>query len=77
MRGCASRNELFAGTVGSRSQCRRYCDENVNCASFEWWGEENIHPSFGPNYCQVSTTCTYEFSTITRVKHQSILYVKG
>ena len=77
MRGCPSRNEIFKGRVHSRGQCRRICDENPECVSFEWWGDMNPHPSFGQNYCQVSSSCTYERSNKTRITHKSSLYIKG
>ena len=77
MRGCSRRNEIFKGTVHSRSQCRRICDGNLECLSFEWWGDSNPHPRFGPNYCQVSSSCTYELSNKTIITHKSILYIKG
>ena len=77
MRGCSGRNEIFIGTVESRDQCRRTCDENLECLSFEWWGDLNPHPRFGPYYCQVSSSCTYERSKKTIMTHKSILYIKG
>ena len=77
MRGCSNRNEIFKGAVHSRSQCRRKCDENEKCLSFEWMGDVNPDPLFGPINCQVSSSCTYEHSKKTRITNKSILYIRG
>merc|ERR1711944_363677 len=63
-RGCDGRNELFTGSVGSRNECSTKCNDNIDCISFEWWGEANPHPQ-GPNHCHLSSSCTYELSTET------------
>ena len=79
-RGCDGRNELFTGSVGSLNECSTKCIDNIDCISFEWWGEANPHPQ-GPNHCHLSSSCTYELSTETNIgsvsPDRSDLYVKG
>ena len=77
MRGCLSRHDIFKGTVQSRSQCRRKCDENEICLSFEWRGDVNPHPLLGTINCQVSSSCTYKNSKKTKITNKSILYIRG
>ena len=76
MRSCEGRNELFQGHVNSLENCREICDERSQCISFEWWGVDNSHPSQGSNYCQASSSCTYQYSE-EGTRDPVALYVKG
>ena len=77
LRSCTGRNELFTGTVANLGVCRSKCDDNNQCVSFEWWGESNPHPTIGSRYCQVSSSCTFEFSVESSSYDPADLYVKG
>ena len=77
MVSCAGRNELFAGNVAILYNCADICDQNSQCVSFEWWGVDNPHPQYGSNYCQASSTCTYENSEKSTKYDPADLYVKG
>ena len=78
LRECSGRNELFLGTVENRAACRTKCDNNNKCVSFEWWGELNSHPNEGSNYCQISSSCTYDRSVESNSNtYATDLYVKG
>ena len=76
IRGCSGRNELFKGNVANRDACQFKCDNNDNCVSYEWWGKSNPHSYEGSNYCQLSSSCTYDLS-IESTKYKADLYVKG
>ena len=75
-RSCEGRNELFQGHVTSFENCREICDESSQCISFEWWGVDNAHLAQGSNYCQASSSCTYEYSE-EGTRDPAALYVKG
>ena len=70
----ADMNELFSGTVANLAECRSKCDEDDQCLSFEWWGVSNPHPGLGENYCEVSSSCTYELSVY---EEDDTLYIRG
>ena len=63
LRKCTGRNELFAGTVANRGECKAKCDDNNHCVSFEWYDKSHPHLAYGPNYCQLSASCTLELSS--------------
>ena len=77
MRSCTGRNEIFLGNVASLYKCADICDQNRQCVSIEWWGVDNPHPLTGSNYCQASSTCTYEKSEKSTEYDPADLYVKG
>ena len=77
MISCTGRNEIFLGNVASLYKCAEICDQNRQCVSFEWWGIDNPHPLTGSNYCQASSTCTYENSEKSTEYDPADLYVKG
>ena len=77
MRSCTGRNEIFLGNVASLYKCADICDQNRQCVSIEWWGVDNPHPLTGSNYCQASSTCTYENSEKSTKYDPADLYVKG
>ena len=74
LRECDGRNELYIGSVGSREECSTKCNDKNNCISFEWWGKSNPHPSKGKNYCQASSSCSYDLS---KISSSTDLFVKG
>ena len=77
MRSCSGRTELFNGTVTNMAQCRKTCDERFRCVSYEWWDIDNPHPTHGVNFCQASSSCTYENSEESTFSDPTDLYVKG
>ena len=77
LRGCGGRNEIFLGSVTGRSMCSSKCNENSDCVSFEWYGSSNLHPTEGANYCQLSSSCTYDISIQASPTYPSDLFVKG
>ena len=78
LRECSGRNELFYGKVNSLRDCRTLCTtkQHGSCVSFEWWGESNSHPTYGANWCQLSSSCTYELSVAASPSDPADLYVK-
>ena len=58
------RDEIFDGIFDESDidECKKICDKNDSCVSFEYWGQGNPHGTLGEGVCHVSSSCTFELS---------------
>ena len=80
--GCSGRDEIFSGKLNHSDidRCKAKCDNNVNCVSFEYWGESNPHWKLGEGVCHVSSSCIFERSARKEKEGNGPncnLYIKG
>ena len=63
-RSCPNRDEIFDGIFDESDidECKKICDKNDSCVSFEYWGQGNPHGTLGEGVCHVSSSCTFELS---------------
>lgn len=77
--GCTLRNEItLTSPYLSESECESQCSSDPSCVSFEWW---EYHPNHQSNYCQLSSSCSFNNDAQTRVQvdenYENInLYIK-